>query len=195
MLPKLIRAASHASHALACQARLAWFNATCFVFYRALPLSTTIYGRIRLLHRPCRLKVGRRCRIGDDVYFATTLTSTIEWGDNVTVNMGCVFVAIDRIEIGDNTAIAEYVSFRDQAHLTVEGHGVREQGYKVAPIKVGRNVWIGRGVYIGAGAVIGDDCIVGANSVVHGKFPAGSLIAGAPATVRRNLYQQASAAE
>ena len=69
---------------------------------------------------------------------------------------------------------------------------MREQGYKVAPIKVGRNVWIGRGVYIGAGAVIGDDCIVGANSVVHGQFPAGSLIAGAPATVRRNLYQQAS---
>ncbi|MDP3491719.1 MAG: acyltransferase [Hyphomonadaceae bacterium] len=175
-------------HAAACAVRLTWYNSTCFVFFRPLPLTTVVYGRIRLLHRPCRLEIGRRCRIGDDVYLATTLSSTIKWGENVTVNMGCVFVAVDRIEIGDNTAVAEYVSFRDQAHLVAEGEGVRGQGYKVAPIKVGRNVWIGRGVYIGAGTVIGDDCIIGANSVVHGEFPAGSLIAGAPAKVKRTLY-------
>ncbi|RFB04499.1 acyltransferase [Parvularcula marina] len=182
-----VRAVSHILHRIAVTLRLVWYNLTCFVFFRPLPFSTTIYGRIRLLHRPCRLKIGRNCRIGDDTYFATSLTSTIEWGDDVTVNMGCVFVAIDSIRIGKNTAIAEYVSFRDQAHEMAEGRGVRGQGYKSGPIEVGENVWIGRGAYIGAGTQIGNDCVVGANSVVHGTFPPGVLIAGAPARVRKVL--------
>ncbi|MEM9234615.1 MAG: acyltransferase, partial [Pseudomonadota bacterium] len=141
----------------------------------------------RRLHLPVRLELGQYCRIGDGTYFTTADKATIRIGDRVNINLGCVLVAIDGITIGENTSIAEYVSIRDQAHKMDADDGVRGGEYSSAPVTIGKNVWIGRGVYIGAGTVIGDNCVIGANSVVHGEFPPFSLIAGAPATVRKRL--------
>jgi acetyltransferase-like isoleucine patch superfamily enzyme len=167
--------------------RWLWYNLTVFGFHRPVPWSTTFYGRVETLLAPCRVRFGRRCRVGSETYFATSLTSTIEIGDGVTINKGCVLVSIDRITIGSQTAIAEYVSIRDQEHRFDTSYGVRGTGYASAPVTIGKNVWIGRGVYIGPGTTIGDGCIIGANSVVRGTFPGNVLIAGAPGTVKRIL--------
>lgn len=182
-----IRALSEVAHRLLIFWRLARANLTIFLFWRLLPASTVIYGRIQILHRPCRFSIGPRGRLGDGLYLATSQTSTIVAGSDVTINLGCVMVAMERISIGDRVAIAEYVTIRDQEHRFAQGLGVREQGYNVAAVEIGDNVWIGRGVYIGPGTKIGKDCIVGANSVVRGNFPDGVLIAGTPAVVKRRL--------
>lgn len=184
-----VRAVSEVFHVILVKWRCLLFNSTIFAFHKAVPWSTTFYGRILILHRPVRLGLGRKCRIGDSVYFATSRTSEIVIGDNVTINLGCVFVAMDAITIGENTAIAEYVSVRDQEHRHSEESGVRGQGYNVGPVHIGKNVWIGRGVYIGPGTSIGDNSIVAANSVVRGEFPPGVLLAGAPAIVKKYLFK------
>jgi len=189
----LVRGMSHVLHRLFCKARLIWYNLVLFGFYRPLPWSTTVYGRILSLHVPCRVRMGRRCHVGDGTYFATSLTSRIAIGDDVTVNLGCVMVAVEGITIGDRTAIAEYVTIRDQEHRFAAGHGVRGQGFTVAPVEIGANVWIGRGVYVGPGSRIGENSIVGANSVVRGVFPPGVLIAGTPATIRKHLTPEEAA--
>lgn len=185
----IVRAVSHVLHRVGRTLRWLWYNLTCFVFYRPLPLNTVIHGRLRLLHRPCRLKIGPGGRLGDGVYLATSMTSTIEIGRNVAIHAGCILVAQEGIRIGNGCAIAEYVSIRDQSHNIAAGESVRGQGFKSAPIEIGENVWIGKGVYIGAGAKIGDNCVIGANSVVHGEFPANSLIVGAPAKVKKMLHE------
>lgn len=118
------------------------------------------------------------------MYLATSRTSTITAGADVTINLGCVMVAMDRITIGDRVAIAEYVTIRDLEHRFAKGVGVRDQGYTVAPVEISGNVWIGRGVNIGPGSKISAFSIVGANSLVRSTFPEGVLIAGTPATVR-----------
>ena len=64
------------------------------------------------------------------------------------------------------------------------------QGYNVAPVEIGDNVWIGRGAYIGPGSKIGANSIVGANSLVRGTFPEGVLIAGTPAVVKKCLFPE-----
>jgi acetyltransferase-like isoleucine patch superfamily enzyme len=110
-------------------------------------------------------------------------------GSDVTLNTGCLLVASELISIGARVAVGEYVSIRDQQHIHVPGKGVRDQGFKVAPVEIGDNTWIGRGAFIGPGTRIGRDCIVAANSVVHGRFPDGVLIAGAPAVIKRRLDQ------
>lgn len=193
MVSTLVRALSHIVHHLLNQLRLFWYNISCFAYFRPLPLSTTLYGRLRLLHRPCRLSIGKSCRLGDDVYLATSLHSIITIESNVTINLGSVLVAMESITIGANTAIAEYVSIRDQEHRHTPATGVRGQGYKTSPVRIGKNVWIGRNAYIGPGSTIGDGCIIGANSVVHGEFPPNVLIAGAPAVVKRSLDKGAGA--
>lgn len=165
--------------------RWLYYTLTLFLWHRPVPWSTTIYGKIRRLHLPVRITMGKRCRLGDDVYLATSHTSDIVIGDDVNINLGCVLVAVERITIGSNTSIAEYVSIRDQAHRFEPGSGVRGQGFTSAPVEIGENVWIGRGVFIGPGTVIGPNSIVGANAVVHGVFPPNALIVGAPAKVKK----------
>jgi len=186
----VIRAMSEAFHRTGVLWRLTFANLTTFCFWRPLPLSTTIYGKLRILHRPCRFSIGPRGRLGDGLYLATSRSSTITAGADVTINLGCVMVAMDRITIGNRVAIAEYVTIRDQEHHFAKGKGVRDQGYRTAPVEIGDNVWIGRGVYIGPGSRIGANSIIGANSLVRGTFPEGVLIAGTPAVVKRRLFPE-----
>lgn len=54
---------------------------------------------------------------------------------------------------------------------------------------IGDNVFIGMNAVILMGTVIGNNCIIGAGSVVKGKFPNNSVIAGNPAKVISTLDQ------
>lgn len=170
--------------------RVVWYNLTLFGSYKMLPLSTNIQGRILSLAGPVRIRMGRGCRIGNGTWLATSRTSRIEVGDDVTINIGCVIHASELITIGNSTAIAEYVTIRDQEHKFSTDHGVRGQGYTVKPVEIGDNCWIGRGVYIGPGSRIGPGSIIGANSVVRGEFPPGVLIAGTPAKIKRLITEK-----
>ncbi|WP_319800655.1 acyltransferase [Luteolibacter arcticus] len=55
----------------------------------------------------------------------------------------------------------------------------------MAPIKIGRQVFIGAHSIILKGVTIGDGAVVGAGSVVTSDVPAGALVAGNPAKVIR----------
>ena len=67
------------------------------------------------------------------------------------------------------------------------GHGAILHG-----CTLGSHVLVGMGSILLNGAVIGDRCLIGAGSLVTGKMnaPAGSLIMGNPATVRRPLNEE-----
>jgi acetyltransferase-like isoleucine patch superfamily enzyme len=160
---------------------------TCPLFFKGVGKRCFFMGRLRLPLPLRNVTIGNDCVIGDSVYFQTGRSSHIVIGQNCSLNSGCHIIANERIAIGDNVAIAEYVSIRDQEHRFSPDTGVRGQGYHVAPVAIGSNVWIGRGVYIGPGTTIERGSIVGANSVVQGVFPPNVLIAGAPATVKRKL--------
>jgi maltose O-acetyltransferase len=60
----------------------------------------------------------------------------------------------------------------------------RHIGYSVvAPVRIGRRVYIGAGAVILPGVTIGDDAIVGAGAVVRHDVPAGMVAVGVPARV------------
>lgn len=169
--------------------RIRWiyYTLTLFMWHKPAPFSTVIYGRIRTGHLPIRVEIGEDCCLGDNLHLTTSHTGLIKIGNKVNLNVDATIVAVEGIEIGDNVAIGEFVSIRDQDHVLEPGKGVHGATYKTAPVKIGDNVWIGRGVYIGKGTIIGDNCVIGANSVVHGTFPPNSVIAGMPAKVKRTI--------
>jgi acetyltransferase-like isoleucine patch superfamily enzyme len=164
-----------------------FFNLRAFIWHQPAPLSTRFYGAIQFSHLPCRVELGRNCSLGEGLLLAPGNNATITIGDETTLNRGTALVASERITIGRRVAVGEMVSIRDQEHIFVIGQGVRDQGFKVAPVEIGDFTWIGRGAFIGPGTRIGKNCVVGANSVVHGIFPDGVLIAGAPAVIKKHF--------
>jgi acetyltransferase-like isoleucine patch superfamily enzyme len=160
----------------------------CPLFFQKIGKGTLFFGRTRLPMPFRRVTIGENCMIGEGILFHTGRDSLIQIGDDCSVNSGCHIVANERITVGANTAIAEYVTIRDQEHKFSPETGVRGQGYQVAPVLIGKNVWIGRGAYIGPGVTIGDGSIVGANSVVRpGIYPPAVLIAGVPAKIKKSI--------
>lgn len=106
-------------------------------------------------------------------------------GANVFVNHGCTLNDIGGIAIGDDTMIGPNVSLLSSGHPTAVAE--RRAGITVAPIVLGRNVWIGAGATVLGGVTVGDGAVVAAAAVVTRDVPAGTLAAGNPARVVRRL--------
>ena len=82
------------------------------------------------------------------------------------------------IEIGNNVSISYSTILAHDASIK------KTTGYtKIGKVCIGNNVFIGYGSIVLPGTMIGDNCIIGSGSVVRGKIPSGSLVAGNPAQV------------
>lgn len=60
---------------------------------------------------------------------------------------------------------------------------------KIAPIKIGNNVYTGMQTIIMPGVTIGDNVVIGAYSVVTKNIPSNSVVAGVPAKVICSLEE------
>lgn len=102
-------------------------------------------------------------------------------------------VAAENITIGEDTLISWGVTIVDHNSHSADWelrkhdvpnwhHGKKDwTGIKIAPVTIGRRVFIGFGVSILKGVTIGDGAIIGAGSVVTRDVPAGATFAGNPA--------------
>lgn len=155
---------------------------------RTVGRRTRFFGRIRFGSAESNIHVGSDCMIGHDLFLSASPGATLHIGNGCGINTGCHLVAVEHIEIGDHTLIAEFCSIRDQNHAFGDpSKPVAEQGFTGGPVKIGKNVWIGRGVFVGAGVTIGDGAVIGANSVVTRDIPERVVAAGVPARVIREI--------
>lgn len=91
-----------------------------------------------------------------------------------------------QIVIGDRCDIGPGVEFIPGSHQF--GPSSRRAGLGTArPIRVGSGCWIGAGSIILGGVVIGDGAVIAAGAVVTRSVSADSLVAGVPATPKREL--------
>lgn len=127
---------------------------------------------------------------GDGANFEPTFRC--EFGRNIRVgarffaNFDCVMLDGAPITIGDDVLIGPKVGLYTSNHALDLGE--RVEGMCVArPITVGHGVWIAAGVTILPGVTIGDGAVIGAGSVVTKDVPAGTIAAGNPARVLRQI--------
>jgi len=113
----------------------------------------------------------------------------IHIGRNVEINMNCVFLDCNIIEIGDFSGIGPGVHIYTVFHPTnpLERLSENSSFWKslTAPVYIGRNVWIGGGSIILPGVTIGDGTTIGAGSVVTKSIPANCIAVGNPCKVLR----------
>jgi maltose O-acetyltransferase len=135
-----------------------------------------------------RVRVGEGAHVRRSCELKVDPGATLLLGRRVHLGPWSTISALEAIEVGDDCLIAERVSIRDHDHVYASGaRPYREQGYTVAPVRLGRNVWLGAGVTVIKGVQLGDSCVVAAHAVVTRSFPAGSLVAGVPARLLRTL--------
>jgi acetyltransferase-like isoleucine patch superfamily enzyme len=110
----------------------------------------------------------------------------------VRVGEGCRFIAASEftfgsepylISIGNHVEIAAEVRFLPHDGAVWVFRESEPEIDLIRPIVVGNNVFIGFRSVILPGTEIGDNCIIGACSVVRGRIPSGSVVAGVPAKV------------
>ena len=94
---------------------------------------------------------------------------------NNNLNLSC----FERIEIGNDVAIAENLCIRDS-----DNHHILDSDHiKTKPIVIGNHVWIGMNVTILKGVTIGDGAIIAAGALVNKDIPPMCLAGGVPAKV------------
>jgi acetyltransferase-like isoleucine patch superfamily enzyme len=136
------------------------------------------------------VEFGEGCVLDRDL--TVECDGVIRVGNRTIFGHHCTVAARSSVVIGEDCLIAEMVSIRDHDHrferldLTT-----REQGEVVAPVRIGRNVWLGAKVTVSKGVAIGDNAIVGANAVVTHDIPPNAIAAGVPARIIRMRGEEA----
>jgi hypothetical protein len=92
---------------------------------------------------------------------------------------GCYYQAINGIEIQEGTIWSYNCSFISANHSFED----LKKHEKVAPIRIGRDVWLGSNAIVLPGVEIGSYSIIGAGSVVSKSIPPYSIAVGNPARV------------
>jgi len=127
------------------------------------------------------------CEIGDQ----TKIGAFVEIQKNARVGARC--------KISSHTFICEGVTIEDEVFI---GHGVlfindkypraaaggrlqTEADWTVSPTLVRKGASIGSGAVILCGVTVGEKALVGAGAVVTRDVPAGGVVAGVPARLRR----------
>ncbi|MCC5838547.1 MAG: acyltransferase [Opitutales bacterium] len=117
--------------------------------------------------------------IAHPVEIYTTHGGLLEVGEDVFLNQGVSISVKQHVVIGSRTNIAEFVSIADCGFHAV----APDKPMKVAPVRIGRNVWIGTRAIILPGVAIGDHSVIGAGTVVARDVPERSVVVGVPARV------------
>lgn len=117
---------------------------------------------------------------------------TLHFGADVQLNDYVHITAMHDVTIGDRVLMAGRIYISDCTHGYYGGQAGMDSAphvppiqrpYHTAPVVIGDNVWLGEGVCVLPGVSIGEGAIIGANSVVKGKIPPYTIVAGAPARV------------
>lgn len=114
--------------------------------------------------------------------FYTDCGKNITIGKNVFINMGCKLQDQGGIYIGDGTLIGHNVVL---ATINHDMSPKKRSTLHLAPIHIGKNVWIGSNATILPGVNIGDGAIIAAGAVVTKDVPSNTVAGGVPAKVMR----------
>jgi acetyltransferase-like isoleucine patch superfamily enzyme len=113
-------------------------------------------------------------------------------GDNVYVGHFTVLDGSERLTIGEGTQISAWAGvLTHSSHVAIRLYGrhyldvpeADKKGYRLAPVTIGKYVFVGVGAKILAGVTIGDGALVSPNSIVRDDVEPFMIVAGDPAVV------------
>lgn len=136
-----------------------------------------------------RLEVGEGTLFEPGCWVTMSPEARVRIGSGCFLNRGTMIAASELVEIGDHTMFANGCFVGDSDHryddpdVPITWQGFEPRG----PVRIGSNCWFGVNSVVTGGVEIGDRAVIGANSVVTADVPGGTIAAGAPAKVIREI--------
>ena len=143
-----------------------------------------VSGRIRL-RGPGRVVIGDNVHV-DGVVTPWTYSAdaVISIGSDSYVN-GTRFGCQREITIGPRAILAHARLMDTNFHSTHVDRHNPDAPVRVAPVRLGENVWVAGNAGLLPGTTIGSNSVVGFGAVCSGEYPPNVIIAGNPACVVR----------
>jgi acetyltransferase-like isoleucine patch superfamily enzyme len=109
------------------------------------------------------------------------------FGDHVVVAAGAMVLGEGGVIVGDYTHLGPRVVVTSQFGDSTAEMMTATPTVRTERVRIGRGSWIGSGAIIMPGVNLGDRCVVAPGSVVYGRWPDGTKLAGNPARRVRGL--------
>jgi acetyltransferase-like isoleucine patch superfamily enzyme len=158
-----------------------------------------VIGRHVSVTAGCWLEFGDNLRIGarSILEISVNPAAFVTIGTNTWISHDCHICSYNRIDIGSDVLIGEFVSLRDSSHAHSDiALPMKNQKDILGRIVIEDDVWIGRGCLVQGkpeGVVIGRGAIVAANSVVSRSIPTMEIWGGVPARFIKRRFENMSA--
>lgn len=131
-----------------------------------------------------------RTRISDSTFIYCPDQIKIE--DNVYIGHFTILDGTGGIEIGEGTQISSWAGvYSHSSHIAIRLYGKhyyevpedKKRGFRIAPVKLGRYVFVGVGAIVLSGVTVGDGALVAPRSIVRGNVDPFAVVSGDPAEV------------
>ncbi len=133
------------------------------------------------------------CELGDDV----KVGAFVEIQKGVKIGNGCKISShsfiCEGVTLEDGVFIGHNVTFINDRYpraTNADGKLQTEADWACIPTLVKRGASIGSGATLMCGITIGENAIVGAGSVVTKDVPAGAIVAGNPARIKKTIAEK-----
>ncbi|MDO5390829.1 MAG: DapH/DapD/GlmU-related protein [Eubacteriales bacterium] len=118
--------------------------------------------------------------------FYTDCGKNITVGKNIFINMGYKFQDQGGITIEDGVLIGHNVVLATINHDMLPE---RRSTMHLAPIHIGKDVWIGSNATVLPGVRIGNGAIIAAGAVVTKDVPPNTIVGGVPAKIMQDISE------
>jgi len=162
---------------------------------RKLPSSISVWARLDIIprapqHERHRLSLGKNSLI-ETLCVICTWHGDVILKDRASIGIGSIVMG--PVLIGENSACSQNCFISGQSHLYEDvSKKFLRQGFKIAKVVIGKNVWIGANSVILPGLKVGDNSIIGAGSTIIEDVPPYSVAVGNPAKIIRKYNFQTS---
>ena len=149
--------------------------------FESLGKSCSLGANVKVLGK-AKIYLGNRVAIRDNVVVGGN--GILEIGDRTVVNESTILTCMERVKIGRDCMLAPFVYILDVDHeFGAKELPMSQQGYNIAPVVIGNDVWVGTHCIITKGVTIGDGAVIAANSVVNKDVPPYTIVGGTPAKI------------
>ena len=160
----------------------AFYHVMGKVIFVHLGKGAKFQGWIDIPQRKGRISIGRNVHICRSVEFSVTNGAELIIKDGAFIGSGTIISAHQRVSIGANVLVAEYVSIHDNNHRTLDQNiPIQDQGFETEALEIGDDCWIGAKATLVKGSGLGTRCVLGAGAVLTRKLYDKTTAAGVPA--------------